>query len=138
MAKRSVAADPRQWSEKSQRSVSAAWKKEYVDIPYSCWRCKKAAVFSAEDQKYSFEIKKNQIDQRRVLCPDCWMEANRIRKSLGTYQARWNDEKKTLKKDTGFLTRWLSLLTTLDEYEGSYRADTAKKNMLKKLIKENA
>jgi len=67
MAKRSVAADPRQWSEKSQRSVSAAWKKEYVDIPYSCWRCKKAAVFSAEDQKYSFEIKKNQIPAQSAM-----------------------------------------------------------------------
>ena len=40
----SVPADPSKWSEKSQHSVSFHWVKEYIDIAYNCWGCKKATV----------------------------------------------------------------------------------------------
>jgi hypothetical protein len=66
-----VPADPSKWSEKSQHSVSFHCVKQYTarytDIAYNCWRCKKATVFSAADQKYTYEVKKAPIDQRRIL-----------------------------------------------------------------------
>jgi hypothetical protein len=137
MAKRTVTADPTQYSRQSLQSYGAAWIKEYSDIEYRCWRCKKADVFTAEDQKRSFEVKKNYIWQRRNLCRDCWMEANKIRKNLETNQERWASSKTTLKEDLGFLSEWLELLIKLEKYFG-YRPDTARKNMLKKLLSKNA
>ena len=137
MAKRTVKADPTKYSKQSLQSYGASHTKEYADIEYLCWRCKKPDVFSAEDQKHSFEEKKNYIWQRRNLCRVCWMEMNRIKKSLESMQKRWSASKGTLQKDAGFLSQWLETLTTLEEYV-PYRQDTAKKNMLKKLLKGNA
>lgn len=64
----SVPADPTKWSEKSQQTVGFHCIKEYRDITYDCWRCKKSAVLSAADQRYTYEVKKAPIDQRRILC----------------------------------------------------------------------
>jgi len=137
MAKKAVKADPTQWSKESRQSYAVYGIKEYVDIPYFCWRCGKPDVFTAEDQKHSFEVKKNYVWQRRILCQSCWGEANTIRKALSTCQAQWAKAKSSLQKDVAFLSHWLKLLTKLEEYV-PYRPDTAKKNMLTKLIKRNA
>ena len=137
MAKRAVKADPNQWSKQSRQSYAVYSTKEYVDIEYFCWRCGKPDVFTAEDQRHSFEVKKNYIWQQRILCRACWAEANGIRKALDTRQARWAKSKTSLQKDNSFLSGWLQLLTKLEEYV-PYSADAAKKNMLTKLIKRNA
>ena len=137
MATHSRKANPGRWSKQSRQSYAVHYTAEYVDINYFCWRCGKPDVFTAADQQHSFEVKKNYIWQRRVLCQGCWSEANTIRKALGAYQARWRDEKASLQKDVPFLSHWLELLTKLEEYV-PYRPDTAKKNMLTKLINRNA
>ena len=129
-----VPADPSQWNEKSQRSVAFGWTTDYEDIEYTCWRCRKAAVFSAADQKYTFEVKKAPIDQRRSLCPDCWKALLAIDKDIEGCQANWASSKVTLSKDKAFLSRWLQLLVSKEEYV-PYRPDTAAKNMLQKFIK---
>jgi hypothetical protein len=126
-------ADPSLWSEQSQRSVAAAWTKEYRDIPYRCWRCRADAVFTAQDQKHAFEVQKAPIDQRRVLCEDCWRQSVGIGRELGMCESRWSVEKPALRKDKEFLARWLQLLEAREEYV-AYKPDTAKKNMLKKLL----
>jgi hypothetical protein len=126
-------ANPRLWSEKSQRSVSASWTKEYRDIPYQCWRCQAEAVFTAQDQKYTFEVLKAPIDQRRTLCEDCWRESLTIDQDLKKFEVHWRAEKSVLRKDREFLAGWLRLLETREEYV-AYKPDTAKKNMLKKLL----
>jgi hypothetical protein len=137
MAKRTVKADSSQWSKESRQSYASDSTPEYEDIDYFCWRCGKPDVFSAEDQKHSYEVKKNYFWQRRVLCRSCWMEANKTRKSIAACQKEWAASKASLKKDTPFLSRWLQLLTSLEEYV-PHKPDTAKKNMLMKLIKRNA
>lgn len=126
-------ADPSLWSEKSQQSVAAAWTKEYRDIEYRCWRCKALAVFSAQDQKYTFEVKKAPIDQRRILCSDCWRQSLQIARDLELCAEQWKAEKSKLRSDKEFLSRWLRLLEFQEEFV-PYKADTAKKNMLKKLL----
>ena len=66
--KSTIPADPSQWSEKSKRSVSFFFTSKYEDREYKCWSCGKLATFTAEDQKYTYEVRKASIDQRRVLC----------------------------------------------------------------------
>lgn len=130
-----VPADPHMWSEQSQRSVSADWTTEYRDIKYHCWRCKAAAVFTAQDQKYTFEVKKAPIDQRRTLCENCWRTSLEIQRQLGTHAERWALEKDHLMKDSQFLNDWLRLLEELETYV-AYRPDTARKSMLQNLLNE--
>ncbi len=128
-------ADPRLWSEQSQRSVSAGWTTEYRDIEYACWRCGAAAVFTALDQKYTFEVKKAPIDQRRTLCESCWRRSLEIANQLRDNADRWAREKPHLTKDRDFLEGWLNLLREQEEYV-AYKPDTAKKNMLERLLSE--
>jgi hypothetical protein len=130
-----VTADPSLWSEKSQRSVSASWTKEYRDIEYQCWRCRTPAVFTAQDQKHTFEVKKAPIDQPRILCNDCWRQSLDVRRELAVCAERWDDSKAMLTNDKDFLTRWLELLELLEKYV-PYKPDTAKKNMLRRLLQD--
>lgn len=129
----SVPADPSQWSEKSQHSVSFNYVKAYNDIAYNCWHCKKSAVFSAADQKYTYEVKKASIDQRRILCTDCWRELLGIDRDIEHCRQQWAESKKSLRLNKAFLTNWLRLLTSREGYV-PYRPDIAAKNMLRKLL----
>jgi Probable zinc-ribbon domain len=130
-----VPADPSQWNEESQRSVSFRWTKEYRDKPYNCWRCKKPSIFSAADQKYTHEVKKAPIDQHRILCNDCWRLSLANSKEIESCEADWASSKVSLSKDKQFLSRWLHLLVSKEEYV-PYRPNTATKNMLQRLLNE--
>lgn len=128
-----VPANPAEWSASSQRSVSAEWTKEYTSYRYTCWRCRASAVFSAEDQRYTYEVKKAPIDQKRILCETCWRRSNDISDELAKLERAWAESKQSLRVDRPSLERWLTLLNERDEYV-PYREDSAKKNMLKKLL----
>jgi Probable zinc-ribbon domain len=127
-----VPADPTQWSEESQRSVSVEWVREYKDVRYSCRTCKREAVFSASDQKHTFEVRKANINQRRSLCEPCWTESNRISAELAQCDEQWAGSKAKLRTDSAFLKRWMELLTLSEKYTN--RHDTAKQNMLESLL----
>ena len=129
----SVPADPEQWSDKSKQTVSYGFIREYIDKPYKCWRCREDCVFTAQDQKYTYEVKKASVDQRRSLCASCWSESHRIRNLLAECEQRWAEGKARLQTDRPFLTHWSKLLAALEEYV-PYKPDTAKKNMLAKLL----
>lgn len=128
-----VTANPEQWSEQSKRSVAYDFRNEYEDIAYNCVRCEAACVFTAEEQKHTFEVKKASIHQRRYLCASCWAESHRLKAALLECESSWMESKKRLERDVGFLTRWMDLLKTLEAYEPG-KQDTARKNMLTKLI----
>ena len=128
-----IPADPTQWSEKSKHSVAFEFTREYEDISYKCWHCQADCVFTAQDQKYTFEVKKASIDQRRILCSECWSESHGIRAALRGCEEQWAKSKSTLQIDKAFLRRWLELLTVLETYV-PYKPDTARKNMLGKLL----
>ena len=129
----SILADPTQWSDKSKQSYSYYYTREYKDIPYKCWHCQAECVFTAQDQKYTFEVKKASVDQRRALCATCWSESHRINNALRECEDRWAASKSALQKDRAFLAHWLDLLVRLEAYV-SYKPDTAKKGMLNKLL----
>lgn len=129
----SVPADPEQWSDKSKQSVAYGFIREYNDKLYKCWRCQAECVFTAQDQKYTYEVKKASIDQRRSLCAPCWSESHRIRDMLLECEEQWAEGKSKLQVDKSFLSRWSELLVALEAYV-PYKPDTAKKNMLAKLL----
>lgn len=126
-------ADPTKWSKKSQRSVAADFTTQYTDIKYRCWHCQAEAIFSAIDQKQTFEIKKANINQRRILCQICWKKALHLSAELRECEAKWNESKHSLKTDEIFLSNWLLILVEQETY--LYRHDTARKNMLRKLLR---
>ena len=130
-----VPANPANWSPQSQRSVSTEWTKEYTSYRYNCWRCRTSAVFSAEDQRYAYEVKKAPIDQKRILCEACWRRSNQIAAELSKYEEDWVESKEVLRRDRAFLEQWSRLLDERDQYV-PYRSDSAKKNMLAKLLSD--
>jgi hypothetical protein len=123
------------WSERSQLSLSAHYVKEYTDHHYVCWRCKRKAVFSAADQKHTFEVKKAPIDQRRTLCTECWRGLLEIDRDIKLCEQQWAESKKSLRLNADFLTKWLGLLVLREEFV-PYRPDTAAQGMLRKLLDE--
>jgi hypothetical protein len=113
--------------------VAAGWTTDYKDIHYKCWHCQADSVFTAVDQKYTYEEKKAPIDQRRVLCEVCWREALGIAAQLQECKNLWASSKQSLREDEAFLRRWLALLESQERYV-PYRKDLARKNMLRKLL----
>ena len=130
----SVPADPHQWSEQSKHSVAFYFRREYVDQPYKCWRCGAACTFTAQDQKYTFEVKQASINQRRNFCATCWSESHRLRAALSEHDVRWAAEKSRLRSDKAFLRGWLDLLARWKQF-APYKLDVAKMNMLRRLLK---
>jgi hypothetical protein len=128
-----IPADPTQWSEASQRTLSVVFVKEYRDKHYRCWHCQAEAVFTAADQKYTYEVRKAPIDQQRILCQACWHRSNEIARALSENTGAWSASKATLRKDFAFLGKWLQLLEEQETYV-PYKHDVARKNMLRKLI----
>ena len=129
-----VAADPARWSEKSKQSLvfQFGWRKEYQDSRYTCLNCRKAAIFSAEDQKYTYETRKAYIDQRRNLCEACWRQSCACAADIKLRQEQWAESKLSLAKEAGFLTSWLQLLMSSEKF--GIRANHATKAMLRKLL----
>jgi Probable zinc-ribbon domain len=128
-----IPADPSQWSEASQRTLSAIFIKEYKDKVYRCWHCQMEAVFTAADQKYTYEVKKAPIDQQRILCQACWRKSIEIARTLNEYTEAWAASKPRLRQDFAFLKTWLQLLEKWETYV-PHKQDVARKNMLQKLI----
>ena len=129
-------ADTSLWSKESKQSYAVDCIKEYTDKEYNCWRCKTKSVFTAADQKYTYEVKKAYYWQQRILCHECWKQKNVITRNIQDCEKRWDKSKKTLKMDPTFLEIWLNLLVTREEYV-PYKPNTAIKNMLTNLLDNN-
>jgi len=128
-----IPADPQQWSSCSQGSVAAHFITEYVDESYQCWHCKKTAIFSARDQKLTYEVRKANVNQRRILCTDCWRVSMEIARHLAAQGQAWELSKASLKADKIFLSQWLNLLERQHTYVPG-KHDTARENMLRNLL----
>ena len=131
----SLKADPKKWSEKSRRSVSFHFVKEYQDITYKCRCCERSAVFSAADQLYTYEVLKASIDQRRVLCEKCWRKLLVLDSEIAACKKQWASTKGKLRLDKVFLSAWLQLLISRQGYV-PYRTDTATMSMLRNLLSQ--
>lgn len=121
------------WSESSKRSYAYHYgRAAYEDISYVCRKCLLKAVFSGEEQKESYEVKKHYIWQRRTLCGKCNGELYKLKIKNLALQERWAKEKKSLQGDSAFIGEWLAVLEQFPAY-GS-RIGGAMKERLKKLL----
>ena len=106
-----------EYSEESKRSVGYSYLgKFYADIEYDCWKCKKREVFSAEDQKYTYEVKKLYMWARRVLCKKCWQEERLLKNQLQDIEKQYCTDKEVKLNDEAFLRNWLKLLEEYPTY----------------------
>ena len=99
------------YSESSKRSVGFEFLGEfYEDKSYMCKKCGKSTVFSAKDQKTTYEVKKQYMWQQRFLCDSCYKEMNHIKKELYEMEQYYCANKEQVLQDEAFLRKWLSLL----------------------------
>lgn len=99
------------WSESSKRSYAYHYGRvAYEDIPYVCRRCSIDAVFTGEEQKEAYEVKKNYIWQRRTLCGPCNAELYRLKVRNMALHERWAKEKASLQRDSAFIAEWLTVI----------------------------
>lgn len=109
--------DTEQWSESSKRSIEYRFPIPYYeDIEYQCLACLSPAVFTAQDQKYTFEVQKRYIWQRRFLCNTCYTTARALSKQHDDFSRQWIANKDKLQNDKQFMTEWLSLIEALSPY----------------------
>ena len=105
------------WSESSKRSyVYYSAGTEYGDIVYTCEKCSAQAVFTGEQQKESYEVKKNYIWQQRRLCGSCNAELYRLKVKNLACQASWAQDKARLQKDVQFMAEWLAVIKAFPLY----------------------
>lgn len=128
-----VPCDSEQWSEDSKRSVAYGFAPQpYRDKAYQCWRCRAPDVFTAAEQKHTFEVQKANISQQRVLCRACHRERVGLERAADESRRRWATEGAALRHDQAFLRRWLVVLEALPGYNGP--RDEANIVMLRRLI----
>ena len=127
-----VPTNVQEWSEASQRSATyCAPDDEYDDIHYECYHCQRPAVFTAEQQRRAFEVRKVYIWQRRTLCEECFAVRVSLEREVKEFNRRWKVERRALSKEVQALRRWLVVLELLPSY--GVRKNTAHIAMLKRL-----
>ena len=132
----SVPSNPELWSDESKRSyIYQSSIAEYKDIHYECWRCKKASVFTAQEQQTAYEGRKAYIWQKRTLCEECYRARLAIERDLKERSARWKEEKDVLRSDKHFLQSWLASLEEQVRYGA--RADVGNMSMIQGLLPPN-
>ena len=125
------------WSEDSKESLSYTFaKKYYENINYLCRKCRKNAIYTAEEQKQTYEVKKCYIEINRVLCLECYKKYNTLKKQIKEYESLWVKETSNSKKNASYLKEWLSAINEMPLY-GKPKNEAMAKN-LHKLINENA
>jgi len=124
------------WSEESRRGLDYAFAPEfYEDKPFACRACGSKSVFTAEQQKYTYEVKKAFTWEQHVLCPVCFQERNELSAELSGLLEAWSQNKRAVVKNLYTVRRWKEVLELLPTY--GVRKDTARIRMLSKLL-ENA
>lgn len=136
-SRRRLPADKEAWSEKSRSGVDYVLAPDfYDDLEFSCRRCGNAALFSAEQQKYTYEVEKAYIGQRRVLCDDCFQLRVALVEEASKLFAEWKADKRAMLGDAPKLSRWLDILASLPSF--GLRPDTARVRMLTRILRAGA
>lgn len=105
------------YSESSKRSVGFEFLGEfYEDIRYQCEKCTKSTVFTAAEQKETYEVKRRYMWQQRFLCNECHGEMVDIKIELQEVEKYYCSNKKQSLQDREFLLNWLRLLNEYPTY----------------------
>jgi len=101
----------------SKRSVGFDYLGEYYeDKRYQCKKCYKSTVYTAEEQKEAFEVKKRYMWQQRFLCGCCYNEMCSIRRELQEMEQHYCENREQIISDEKFLRKWLKLLVEYTKY----------------------
>jgi len=115
----SVLIDRSQWSKSSQRSCGGHYDSKaihYENISYLCVKCKNKSSFSAEAQKFSYEVKKQFIWRIPSLCFNCQEKLTTLLSTEREFQNLWNVNREEMKLDIIFLKNWLNTLKEIHTY----------------------
>lgn len=75
--------------------------------------------FTGQEQRESYEVRKDYIWQARVLCAECFATRMQIEAELVACAHRWQTARSECNADTPFLRRWHGLLQQHVDYGGS-------------------
>ncbi|WP_152600140.1 zinc-ribbon domain containing protein [Cellvibrio mixtus] len=109
----SILIDRARWSKSSQRSQGSHYSSNamyYENISYLCVMCKNKSIFSAEDQKFSYEVKKQFIWRIPTLCHNCHENLTRLLSKEREFQKLWNVNREEMKLNVSFLKDWLNTI----------------------------
>ena len=124
-----VLVDKELWSEKSRGSLDYVFAQaSYEDKPFACRACGRKSVFTAEQQKYTYEVKKAFTWEQHVLCSACFKQRNELTAESTALAAAWVRDKASLASNAPALRRWKEVLEVLPKY--GVRKDTARIRML--------
>ena len=127
--------DKSQWSKSSQKSSGGhydARATHYENIAYRCVKCFAAGIFSAEEQKKSYEVRKEYVGRIPTLCGNCELELTALRKQDKEFLEQWNIHKETLRGNPEFLTNWLHTLNEISKFGKPYNRSAV--TMLSRLV----
>ncbi|AVP99845.1 hypothetical protein C7S18_22880 [Ahniella affigens] len=127
-----VRIDYSKWSEAALACPMALIDEFYSHRPYQCRVCKRACVFSAEDQKHALEVLKKPLQSAPSMCEECHAIRVGLEREQRACFAKWRIAKQNLQGNPTFLTRWLEILETLPRY--GIRADSGKITQLRRLL----
>lgn len=110
--------DREKWSESSKRSCAydVLLTTYYENISYRCRKCSRPSVFTAEEQKIAYELRKEYIWKKKTLCSNCYLDLELLRKKEKQFQEEWTKNKEILKADYKFLCAWLEVLEDVPSY----------------------
>jgi Probable zinc-ribbon domain len=132
-ARKPVPVDRDQWSESSRRSLDYEFAPPYYeDKPFICRACGGNAVFTAEQQRHEYEVKKAFTWQQHVLCHPCFVKRHEPSAENDAFLRRWTQEKARVKEDALAVRRWIEVLEQLPQCGA--RQDAARLRMLRKLL----
>ncbi|MBS9778179.1 MAG: hypothetical protein KGV50_05380 [Gammaproteobacteria bacterium] len=106
----------------------------YVDLKYRCQKCRAKCVFTAQEQKQVYEVKKANINKPRVYCSECYQELIRLITDTQKAEQQWIADKNNLAKDRLFLEHWLGLINKMSAFRTGINYSI--KKMLEKKIKQ--
>jgi hypothetical protein len=88
----------------------------YEGIRTRCLKCGRSFVFSAQEQKYAFEVKRVYPGWLPTLCPACSQKWAALEQKILEFEHSWEADRETLESDQAFLANWLGLLREAQPY----------------------
>jgi hypothetical protein len=74
------------------------------------------SIFSAEAQKFSYEVKKQFIWRVPSLCQSCQSQLDTLLSADREFQKSWNANRETMKLNIVFLKNWLNTIQEIHTY----------------------
>lgn len=114
-----VEIDREKWSRSSQRSAGGHYDPKaqfYEGISCRCQKCECSFVFTAEEQKETYEVRKEFVWKLPSLCSSCQNIWQALNTELKHIQLQWNEQKAILSTNREFLENWRHLLKEIQTY----------------------